>query len=291
MSPSWPTSCAPWDDGWCCFPATSVIPCPARLVHELADQLGPVDGLVMSHCESVDSSILDTTVTSFDRHYAVNVRATWLLMKAFAEQCPGSGGAIVAPTSDHTVHNLPYGVTKGALDSPGVGGRSRAGRSSDPHQRDQPRTDRHRVDGRRDPRRLRRPGARRAWGRPRHVADLVRFLFSDRGGWINGQLLYSNGGFATFAVTICRIRERWSTWPGVESIIEWTTAIEWRIRASKRSSTSLMQASPIPWTAIARMRGAPGPSSAGAATDSVAGSHVPIVRPTGSRGRRAVPRR
>jgi hypothetical protein len=29
----------------------------------------------MSHAESVDSGILDTTVESFDRHYAVNVRS------------------------------------------------------------------------------------------------------------------------------------------------------------------------------------------------------------------------
>jgi 3-oxoacyl-[acyl-carrier protein] reductase len=32
-------------------------------------------------------------------------------------------------------------------------------------------------------------------GTPEDTADLVRFLMSDRGSWINGQLLYSNGGF------------------------------------------------------------------------------------------------
>jgi 3-oxoacyl-[acyl-carrier protein] reductase len=34
-------------------------------------------------------------------------------------------------------------------------------------------------------------------GTPRDTADLVRFLMSDAGGWINGQVLYSNGGFRT----------------------------------------------------------------------------------------------
>ena len=34
-------------------------------------------------------------------------------------------------------------------------------------------------------------------GTPRDTADLVRFLFSEAGGWINGQLLHSNGGFKT----------------------------------------------------------------------------------------------
>jgi 3-oxoacyl-[acyl-carrier protein] reductase len=34
-------------------------------------------------------------------------------------------------------------------------------------------------------------------GTPSDTADLVRFLMSDAGGWINGQVLYSNGGFKT----------------------------------------------------------------------------------------------
>ena len=33
-------------------------------------------------------------------------------------------------------------------------------------------------------------------GRPEDVANLVSFLCSDEGGWINGQLLMSNGGAA-----------------------------------------------------------------------------------------------
>jgi 3-oxoacyl-[acyl-carrier protein] reductase len=32
-------------------------------------------------------------------------------------------------------------------------------------------------------------------GTPDDIADLVRFLFSERGSWVNGQLLYSTGGF------------------------------------------------------------------------------------------------
>ena len=72
----------------------------------------------MSHAEAfdLDSGILDITFESFDRHYAVNVRATWLLLASFARQLTGSAGFVVALTSDHTVGNLPYGVTKGALD-------------------------------------------------------------------------------------------------------------------------------------------------------------------------------
>ena len=55
---------------------------------------------------------------SFDRHFAVNARASWLLIREFARaRAPVHGaGRIVAMTSDHVVGNLPYGATKGALD-------------------------------------------------------------------------------------------------------------------------------------------------------------------------------
>jgi 3-oxoacyl-[acyl-carrier protein] reductase len=84
---------------------------PGQLVAAAAGQ-GRLRGLVMSHCESVASSTLGTTVESWDRHFAVNARAAWLLIKAFAEQLPGeptteAKGSIVALTSDHATHNLP----------------------------------------------------------------------------------------------------------------------------------------------------------------------------------------
>ena len=62
--------------------------------------------LKMSHCESVDSSVLDTSIESWERHFAVNARAAWLRIKAFAEHLlvgpPAEvTGRIVALTSDH----------------------------------------------------------------------------------------------------------------------------------------------------------------------------------------------
>ena len=72
----------------------------------------------MCHCESVDSGLLDTTIESFDRHFAVNARATWLLIREYGRRFTGAPGTgrIIALTSDHTVDNLPYGASKGALD-------------------------------------------------------------------------------------------------------------------------------------------------------------------------------
>ena len=46
---------------------------------------------------------------SFDRHMAVNARATWLLMRRFAERFRGpvDSGRVVAMTSDHTAGTSP----------------------------------------------------------------------------------------------------------------------------------------------------------------------------------------
>jgi hypothetical protein len=82
---------------------------PDKLIQEARHAVGPLTGLVLCHCESVDSGILDTTVSSFDRHYAVNVRASWQLIVAFARQLTGHGGRVVALTSADTIGNLPYG--------------------------------------------------------------------------------------------------------------------------------------------------------------------------------------
>ncbi|WZH35210.1 MAG: SDR family oxidoreductase [Microbacterium enclense] len=161
-----------------------------------------VDALVLSHCESVDSAILTTSVEAFDRHFAVNARASWLLIRAFAEQFPvtadtAATGRIVALTSDHTAHNLPYGASKGALDriviAAAVELADRGIRSNviNPGPIDTGWMDdairRWTTDA--------TPAGR--LGTPDDIADLVRFLLSERGGWITGQLLSSNGGFAT----------------------------------------------------------------------------------------------
>jgi len=109
---------------------------------------------------------------------------------------PGAG-RIVAMTSDHTVNNLPYGASKGALDritlaaahefahlgitanviNPGptdTGWMSEEIRSQVLAQ-----TPLHRI------------------GTAHDAANLVSFLCSPHGGWINGQLLHSNGGFVS----------------------------------------------------------------------------------------------
>lgn len=86
---------------------------------QIAQELGDFQGMVLAHCESVDRDVLSTTIEEWDRHFAVNVRANWLLIQEFAHRAntnPHTIKRVVALTSDHTAHNLPYGSSKGALD-------------------------------------------------------------------------------------------------------------------------------------------------------------------------------
>jgi 3-oxoacyl-[acyl-carrier protein] reductase len=168
---------------------------PQNLIDTAVTRFGRLDALVMSRCESVDSGLLTTTVESFDRHYAVNVRATWLLLAAFARQLSTAGGSVVALTSDYTVNNLPYGATKAALDrlviaaAHELGDRGLRANVVNPGPIDTGwMTDELRASAV-----AQQPSGR--LGTPVDTANLVRFLLSDQGHWVNGQLIHSNGGF------------------------------------------------------------------------------------------------
>lgn len=169
----------------------------ARLLERVGAELGDVRALVMAHAESVDSAILTTTVESFDRHFAVNARAVWLLIRAFAEQfaAPPGTGRIIALTSDHTAFNLPYGASKGALERITVAAAhelAELGITANALNPGPIQTGWMTPEVERD---LTRATARGRLGRPEDTADYVRFLCSEQGGWINGQVLFSNGGF------------------------------------------------------------------------------------------------
>lgn len=171
---------------------------PARVFDEVERELGGVTALVMCHCESVDSGLLDTTVESFDRHFAVNARATWLLIREYGRRfaaAPGSG-RIIALTSDHTVGNLPYGASKGALDRITLAAAhelAHLGITANVINPGPVDTGWMTDEGRGGV--LRRTPLNRL-GTPQDTAHLVDFLCSPEGQWINGQLLMSNGGFA-----------------------------------------------------------------------------------------------
>ena len=175
---------------------------PDQLVTSAARELGPLSALVMSHCESVDSSILTTSVDDWDRHFAVNARATWLLIKAFANQLTEAPGARRrGARQDRRVDQRPHRPQHALW-------RQQRGHGPDRHRRGWELADlgvranvinpgpidtgwmseEIRAMGVADT-----PAGR--LGSAEDTARLVRFLLSEEGSWINGQLLHSNGGF------------------------------------------------------------------------------------------------
>lgn len=175
----------------------SELDAPAQLVATANSTLGEVTALVLSHCESVNSGLLDTTVESFDRHFAVNTRASWLLIREFARQVTGGTGRIVAMTSDAVVGNVPYGASKAALDRLVVAAAHELGplgitaNAVNPGPTDNGWMD----DELRGALLASQPTGRT--GTPADAANLVGFLLSDEGGWVNGQVLHSDGGFSS----------------------------------------------------------------------------------------------
>ena len=178
-------------------------PCDLSSAHEAQELVGRVsrdhgtiDGLVLSHAHGEESGILDTTAYSFDRHMAVNARASLLLVAAFARQIGESGGAIVAFTSDHATGNLPYGASKGALDrivisaARELGPKGISANVVNPGPIDTGWMDDETRTGLAPHQPLGRMGT------PRDIAGVTAFLLSGEGRWISGQLLSADGGFS-----------------------------------------------------------------------------------------------
>jgi 3-oxoacyl-[acyl-carrier protein] reductase len=170
---------------------------PARIFDAAERALGNVTALVLCHCESVNSGLLDTTVESFDRHFAVNARAAWLLIREYGLRFCGTRGTgrIISLTSDHTVGNLPYCASKGALDRITLAAASELAHLGVTANVINPGpVDTGWMSGE-----MRASGVRQTplgrLGTPQDTAHLVDFLCSPQGQWINGQLLMSNGGF------------------------------------------------------------------------------------------------
>lgn len=177
----------------------SIVEAPTQIFDAVEARLGPVTALVMCHCESVDSTMMDTSVESFDRHFAVNARASWLLIREHGRRYDGEPGRgrIVALTSDATVGNMPYGASKGALDRIVIASARElaeqriAANVVNPGPID--------TGWMSDDVRAQIVAAtpRGRGGRPADTAALVSFLCSAEGEWVNGQLLHSDGGLHT----------------------------------------------------------------------------------------------
>jgi glucose 1-dehydrogenase len=97
----------------------ATVDAPGRVVAEALARFGGLDGLVSNAGVNRPGPLVSYAVEDWDRMFAVNTRATWLLAKAAHGALAASRGAVVAVASmsgSNAHANLgPYGPSKAAL--------------------------------------------------------------------------------------------------------------------------------------------------------------------------------
>lgn len=167
---------------------------PARLI----DAAGRVDVLVANHAASADQNLEQLTAEVIDRTLAVNVRATLLLVQAFAAQAR-EGGRVILLTSGQgrgpMARELPYVASKAAVSglvgslADHLAPRGITVNAVNPGPTD---------TGWATPEILEQARAampRGRWGTPDDAARLIAWLASEESDWVTGQVIDSDGGF------------------------------------------------------------------------------------------------
>lgn len=175
---------------------------PDQLVQAAREAFGHLDVVVANHARSTGQPLEELTAEEIDVTYAVNTRASLLLVKALAAQHDGRpGGRVVLFTSGQyhgampaelpyiaskaalheltaslAVHLMPRGITVNCVN-PGPNDTGYADEETKAFVT------------------ARNPGGR--WSTPTDAARLVAWLTSDEADWVTGQTIASDGGWSS----------------------------------------------------------------------------------------------
>lgn len=174
---------------------------PRRVVSAAIERFGGIDVLVANHARSGAGTLAEVTAEELDRCWAVNGRATVLLVQAFAESHDDArpDGRVLLFTSGQYLSpmpgELPYAISKGAVHQMTLSlGDALAERGitvntlhpgpvdtgwASPELHDQ----------------VRQGFPLGRWGTPQDIAAIVSFLVSAESAWITGQVISAEGGF------------------------------------------------------------------------------------------------
>ena len=170
---------------------------PARLVEAHVADHGGLEALVAVHARSSMQDLATVTAAEMDLSFAVNTRATMLLVQAAARV--GVRRVVLFTTGVHQdpmPTELPYALSKAALQGITTSlaaalaplGATVNCINPGPNDTGYADDDTKRFVAGRMP-------LEQRWGRPADTAELVAFLVSDAAGWITGQTIDSDGGW------------------------------------------------------------------------------------------------
>lgn len=169
------------------------------LVERAVGHLGGLDTLIVNHADAGTGALGDLTAGELDRCLAVNVRATLLLVQAFAARFRGAGGRVVLFSSGQHLGPMPgelaYVAAKGAIHqltrslADALADRAITLNTINPGPTD---------TGWADPA-TRRAVAERMphgrWNTPAQAAGVVAMLLGPDAATLTGQVLDAEGGF------------------------------------------------------------------------------------------------
>jgi len=172
---------------------------PAHVISAAVEAFGRVDVLVANHARDSAQTLDEVTAEELDLTFAVNARATVLLVKAFTAASAGGAGRVILFTSGQHLapmtRELPYAISKGAIHqmtqtlADAVADRGITVNAVNPGPNDTGWP----SDELREQPTPAFPAGR--WGQPSDIAPVVAWLASPESGWVTGQVINAEGGF------------------------------------------------------------------------------------------------
>ncbi len=168
-------------------------------------RFGAVDILVANHAHSSHQALQELTVAELDQAWAVNVRATLMLVQAFAARHDDDrpGASVVLFTSGQHLGpmpgEIPYAASKGALHqitltlADALAVRRIRVNALNPGPTDTG------WAGEDLTAKVSQASPLGRWGTPDDAAAVVAWLVSDDAAWVTGQVINAEGGFRRWA--------------------------------------------------------------------------------------------